>query len=84
MRARIVKIGNSQGIRIPKPILKQIGAGEDVELEVEDNRIVIRPSSNRREGWDQAFKKMAESGDDSLVIADAGASHSWDEEEWQW
>jgi len=84
MRARIVKIGNSQGIRIPKPILEQIGAGQDVELEVQDNRIVIRPLSNRREGWDEAFKKMAQKGDDSLAIPDEGISHSWDEEEWQW
>jgi antitoxin MazE len=84
MRARIVKIGNSQGIRIPKPILEQIGAGQDVELEVEDNQIIIRPSSNRREGWEQAFKEMAESGDDAPVIAEEDISHSWDEEEWQW
>jgi antitoxin MazE len=84
MRARIVRIGNSQGVRIPKPILEQIGAGEDVELEVEDSQIIIRPSSNRREGWDQAFKSMAETGDDSLLIGDEPISHSWDEEEWRW
>jgi antitoxin MazE len=85
MRARIVKIGNSQGIRIPKPILEQIGAGEDVELAVEDRQIVIRPSANPREGWDEAFKRMAESGDDSLLIGgDEPIGHSWDDEEWRW
>lgn len=42
MRARVVKIGNSQGIRIPKPILEQTGIIEDVEIEVEKNRIIIR------------------------------------------
>ncbi len=84
MRARVVRIGNSQGIRIPKPLLQQIGVGDDVDLQVEDNQIVIRPLSNPRAGWDQAFESMAESGDDALVIADEGLSHSWDEDEWQW
>lgn len=84
MRARIVRIGNSQGIRIPKPLLQQIGVGDDVDLQVQDNQIVIRPLSNPRADWDQAFKSMAESGDDALAIADDGLPHSWDEDEWQW
>jgi len=84
MRARVVRIGNSQGIRIPKPLLQQIGIGDDVDLQVQDNQIVIRPSSNPRAGWDQAFKSMGESGDDALVIADDDLSHSWDEDQWQW
>lgn len=84
MRARVVRIGNSQGIRIPKPLLQQIGVGDDVDLQVQDNQIVIRPPSNPRAGWDRAFESMAESGDDALAIADEGLSHSWDEDEWQW
>jgi len=60
MRARVVKIGNSQGIRIPKPILEQTGIMEDVELEVGKNQIIIRPISNPRVGWDIAFKTMSE------------------------
>ncbi len=84
MRARVVKIGNSQGIRIPKPLLEQTGIMEDVELEVEKNQIIIRPVSNHREGWDNAFKVMAEKGDDRLIYGDENISHSWDAEEWQW
>lgn len=55
MRSRVIKIGNSQGIRIPKPILEQTGIVEDVELEVEENQIIIRPISNPRAGWDMAL-----------------------------
>jgi len=84
MRARIVKIGNSQGIRIPKPILEQTGIVEDVELEVEKNQIIIRPLSNPRAGWDTAFKTMSEKKDDELISGSENISHSWDEEEWQW
>ena len=84
MRARVVKIGNSQGIRIPKPLLEQTGIADDVEIEIEKNQIIIRPVSNPRKGWDKAFKAMAEKGDDSLVDEMEDIRHSWDEEEWQW
>jgi antitoxin MazE len=84
MRARVVKIGNSQGIRIPKTVLDQTGILDDVELEVERNQIVIRPISNPRRDWENAFKAMADSGDDALVNGNVNISHSWDEEEWQW
>lgn len=84
MRVRIVKIGNSQGIRIPKPLLEQTGIMDDVELEVEQNQIIIRPVSNPRSGWDDAFKAMADSGDDIIMDKADNISHSWDEDEWQW
>ena len=84
MRTRVVKIGNSQGIRIPKPILEQTGIIGDVELEIEKNQIIIRPISNSRVGWDIAFKTMSEKNDDVLIYGTENISHSWDEEEWQW
>jgi antitoxin MazE len=84
MRARIVKIGNSQGIRIPKPLLEQTGIMDDVELEVEQNQIIIRPVQNPRAGWDDAFKAMADRGDDTIMDEAENILHSWDEDEWQW
>ena len=83
MRARIIKIGNSQGLRIPKPILDQTGIMDDVEIEVEKDQIIIRPVKDVRDGWDAAFKAMGENNDDEPII-DENISHSWDEEEWQW
>jgi antitoxin MazE len=84
MRARVVKIGNSKGIRIPKPLLEQTGIMDDVELEVEKNRIIIRPVNNPRADWDDAFKSMADKGDDTLIFGGDNISHEWDEQEWQW
>jgi len=84
MRARVIKIGNSQGLRIPKPILEQTGIMDDVEIEVEKNQIIIRPVKNARDGWDDAFKVMVEKGDDEPIIDDEKISHSWDEKEWHW
>ena len=84
MRARIVKIGNSQGIRIPKPLLEQTGIIEDVELDIDKNKIIIRPVSNPRDGWDDAFKAMADRGDDTMIDKAENIAHSWDDDEWQW
>jgi antitoxin MazE len=82
MRARIVKIGNSRGIRIPKPVLEQTGIQDDVEIELENNCIILRPIHRAREGWAQAFQRMADDGADELIIDEI--SDPWDENEWQW
>jgi antitoxin MazE len=84
MRGRIIKIVNSQGIRIPKAILKQTGISEDVEVLVEKNQIIICPIAGPRNNWDNAFKKMAEKDDDLLLDGDEAISHSWDDKEWHW
>lgn len=84
MKARIIKIGNSQGIRIPKVLLEQAGLAEEVELVVEQDQIIIRPIPRARQGWEEAFIAMASHGDDVLLDADVAAQSSWDAEEWQW
>jgi antitoxin MazE len=84
IKSRIVKIGNSQGIRIPKLLLEQSNLGEEVELVLQEDQIVVRPIHHVRHGWEEAFKAMSEQGDDELLDGDALASTVWDEEEWEW
>jgi antitoxin MazE len=84
MRAKIIKIGNSQGIRIPKLFLEQTGLGDEVELETQDDQIIIRPVTYPRQGWDEAFQAMAKRGDDQLLDDDLTASTKWDQEGWEW
>jgi antitoxin MazE len=84
MRTRIIRIGNSQGVRIPKLYLQQTGLGEEVELEVQDSEIVIRSTEHPRQGWAEAFLAMAEQGDDKLLDEKSMNQSSWDEAEWQW
>jgi antitoxin MazE len=83
VKTHIVRIGNSQGIRIPKPLLQQTGLCGEVEIVAEDNGLVIRPTKKPREGWDEAFREMARRGDDA-ILDDLPNASSWDEEEWQW
>ncbi len=68
MKTKIIKIGNSKGIRIPKAILEQTELDEVVELEILEDHIIIRPIRKSRQGWNKAFKKMGECKDDQLLV----------------
>ena len=84
MRASIVRIGNSQGIRIPKVVLEQTGLHGEVDLEVKDEKIIISPVKKPRQDWDRQFKLMAARGDDKLLDSEVVSLTSFDEEEWEW
>jgi len=84
IKTRIVKIGNSQGIRIPKLLLDQLGFGSEVEIAVQQHTLVIRPLQHPRDGWEEQFRLMAEHGDDQLLDGDIVSLTTWDDEEWEW
>jgi len=84
MRATIVRIGNSQGIRIPKVVLEQTRLHGEVDLEVKDEKIIISPIKKPRQDWDRQFKLMAERGDDKLLDSEVVSLTSFDVEEWEW
>lgn len=71
MRLNIVSIGNSKGVRIPKAILEQCSFNKEVEIEVQNNHLIIKPVRKIREGWDKAFKLMHDRKEDELLINDA-------------
>ena len=83
MITKIIKIGNSRGIRIPKAILEQTGLSGQVRLEVENGQIILRPADTPRKGWKKSFQHMHEKSDDELIDKDQITS-SWDENEWEW
>jgi antitoxin MazE len=67
----IRRIGNSQGVVIPKPILAQLGLSGEAEMTVEGGALVLRrPASAARTGWADAAKKIADAGDDALVMGE--------------
>ena len=81
MRASLIRIGNSKGLRIPKPILEQCGFGSEVELRVEPGRLVVLPVAAARAGWDEAF---AAAGADQPLLMPDGMRSEFDEQEWAW
>lgn len=82
IRTRIVKIGNSQGIRIPKLLLEQSGIGEEVEIEIQDCYLIVRSASKSRQRWEEAFATMAKQHDDALL--DDAVTTEWEHLEWKW
>lgn len=83
MKAEIIKIGNSKGIRIPKTILMQCKLDKAVNIEIKNNELVITPHQEARENWGYEFKQMATNNNDMLLDEDI-VDHSWDKEEWLW
>ena len=83
-RAHLVKIGNSRGIRIPKTVIEQLQLDDEVELSVQDDHLIIRRATHPRAGWEEAFRAMAERGDDRLLDLGDDMPSEWDEREWQW
>lgn len=81
---RLVKIGNSQGIRIPKLLLEQVGLSGEVQVEVETEWLILRSVPKRRREWDKQFLQMAELGDDRLLDGDALLPTEWEDKEWEW
>lgn len=84
MKTRIVGIGNSKGIRIPKPLLEETGLHGEVQICAENGALVILSSRQPRTGWEAAFRKMAQQGDDALLDNVAPTLTGWDEEQWEW
>ena len=82
MKAQIIQIGNSQGIRIPKVLLEESGIIGEVDLELHPDGILIRNAQKPRAGWADAFKLMAENEDDEIL--DARSSTKFDRKGWQW
>jgi antitoxin MazE len=84
MKTRIVRIGNSQGIRIPKPLLEQTGLRGEVEISAQGDSLIIRPARWPRKGWIAAFQEMARRSDDSLLDNVTPSLSSWDQDDWEW
>jgi antitoxin MazE len=84
MKTRIVRIGNSQGIRIPRPLLEQTGLHGEVEIIAQNETLLIRPARKPREGWEAAAAELARHGEDALLDDVPPSLSRWDEKEWEW
>jgi antitoxin MazE len=82
IKTRIVRIGNSRGIRVPKILLDQAQLPDEVELHAEPGRLVVQGVRRPRAGWMEAARAMAKAGHDSVL--DAPSPTRFDREEWEW
>lgn len=85
-----MRIGNSQGIRIPKPLIEQAGLADDVELRVRDGEIIISRRKAPREDWPDAIReahtRSGSESPDSKAETEAWTHFpaEFDEEDWEW
>jgi antitoxin MazE len=82
MKTRLVRIGNSRGVRLPKTIIAQAGLTDEVELGVRDGAVIIARATSARSGWADAARQMRQRDEDRLL--DAPTPTHFDEKEWQW
>lgn len=81
-KTRIIRIGNSQGIRVPRALLEQAQLPEDVELQAHPGRLIVRAARRPRAGWAEAARVMRERRDDQLL--DDPTPTRFDEVDWAW
>lgn len=79
MKSRLIRIGNSRGVRLAKPLLEQAGLEDEVEIRVEPGALVITAAISPRAGWAEAAARHAPSG-----LLDAPSATRFDDEEWAW
>ncbi len=79
MELSVINIGNSKGIRLSKTILEKYNINDKIELILEKGYIILKPKTEPRKGWDKAFKKMHENGDDQLLMDDVFEDENFEE-----
>jgi len=79
MEVSVIKIGNSKGLRLSKEVLERYNIKDTVEMILEKGQIILKPKSVPRKGWDSAFKKMHNNGDDNLFMDDVFEDESFEE-----
>jgi len=82
MKTQLIEIGNSRGIRIPKPLIEQCGLNGNVELRVENGSLVISARRVPRAGWDEKFRAAGPSTNDDILLD--LVANEFDREEWRW
>ncbi len=82
--AQLIQIGNSRGIRIPKPLIESAALdGCELELKVVSEGLLIAPESKNRRGWRAAFEAMHQEGDDAMLMV-AEQTTAFDDGDWEW
>lgn len=81
-KTRIVRIGNSRGIRLPKLLLEQADLPDEVELRAEPGRIVVSAATRPRAGWAAKARTMHDRRDD--VLLDDTTATAFEQSDWRW
>lgn len=86
MKAKLIQIGNSRGIRLSKEAIAESGLQDEVIIHIKQGQLIIKPVKSIRQDWDIKFKEMAKNQDDKLIDHETSALQisDWDKKEWEW
>jgi antitoxin MazE len=86
MEATIVKIGNSQGLIIPKKILARLGAIKKVDMQVKDGSLLIVPLNEEksRQNWERQFADAIKDGYKTENDLFDNIVNDFDKTDWTW
>lgn len=82
MKTKLIAIGNSRGVRLPKPLIEEAGLSDEVDLRVRAGAIVITSAPSARQGWTEAAKLMHSRNEDHLL--DSATATRFDKNDWEW
>lgn len=82
MKTRLVRIGNSRGLRLPKPLIEEAGLEDEVDVTLRDGALIITSASHPRAGWESAVDLLLERREHYVI--DEPAPTQFDDEEWEW
>jgi antitoxin MazE len=83
MKTELIRIGNSRGIRIPRPLIEQCGLGQTVDLRMEKSRLIISRGRRPRQGWREAFRASSRAAQEKL-LPELAEPNEFDRKEWRW
>jgi antitoxin MazE len=82
MHVNLIQIGNSKGIRLPKTVLQALKVEKELDIEVKDQTLIVKPvRGSSRQGWEEKLKAMHKRGEDKPLISDM---LDIDNKEWEW
>jgi antitoxin MazE len=82
MQVTIRRMGNSQGVLIPKPLLRQLGLEGQAEMAIEGDALVLRPAKPQvRSGWADASRRIAAASEDALALPEFSND---EDKNWTW
>ena len=79
MEISVISIGNSKGIRLNKTLIEKYNIKDTLEVILEKGYIILKPKSTPRKGWEKAFKKMHDEGEDKLLMPDIFEDENFEE-----
>lgn len=86
MKSKIVKIGNSKGLRLPKSVLEQCEFNDEVTIHVKDKKLIVASRKKSREGWAKEFERLTKNQkktkDELKEFRDF--TTQWQKDEWEW